>query len=234
MNIKRRRNRQSSSPEVVVAVRMDWRRKATLLVIFGALAILMLGGAYRLGRSAANLAVSTQNGGSGSSADRESLANRLAIAESQLSIERAAEKQLVAQVKDRERETAKLKEDLLFFESLIPATGANAGISIRQIRAEMASPTQVKYGLLVMQGGRGEAEFSGTLQFTVTALDHGKSVTYVFPDPKSPGNTASALLFKHYQRVEGVLSIPEGVQVKTVQAKVMERGLVRAQQSANL
>jgi hypothetical protein len=34
--------------------------------------------------------------------------------------------------------------------------------------------------------------------------------------------------------LEGVLTLPDGVIVKTLQARVLDRGQIRAQQSANL
>jgi HSP20 family molecular chaperone IbpA len=42
------------------------------------------------------------------------------------------------------------------------------------------------------------------------------------------------LEFQRYQRIEGILPLPEGVQVKNVQARVLENGMLRAQQAANL
>jgi len=40
--------------------------------------------------------------------------------------------------------------------------------------------------------------------------------------------------FKHYQRVEGVLTLQEGMTAKLVQARVLEKGQIRAQLSTNL
>ena len=48
-------------------------------------------------------------------------------------IERAAHKQLAAQVKALEAENARLKEDLAFFDSLLPAGTGSEGISIRRL-----------------------------------------------------------------------------------------------------
>jgi len=42
------------------------------------------------------------------------------------------------------------------------------------------------------------------------------------------------LEFRRYQRIEGILTLPEGAQVKNVQARVLENGKLRAQQSANM
>lgn len=155
-------------------------------------------------------------------------------AESQLNIERSAQKQLAAQVKALESENAKLKEDLAFFDSLLPANKGISGVAIRRIKVDMISPTQLRYRLLIMQGGKGEQDFVGNLQLQLHILQSGKSAMMIFPEGKSIELNKFKLSFKHYQRMEGILTLPEGVSVKTVQARVLEKGQVRAQQSVNL
>lgn len=96
----------------------------------------------------------------------------------------------------------------------------------------MTEPTQLRYRLLLMQGGKSVSDFSGNYQLVVTLLQEGKSAMMTFP--KSDATDKFKLSFKHYQRVEGVIALPEGATVKSVQIKVLERGAMRAQQSANL
>lgn len=167
-------------------------------------------------------------------AERDELSSKVNAAGSQLNIERAAQNQLVTQVKTLETENIKLKENLAFFESLLPTDTGPAGISIRRLKVETVSPNQLKYRLLLMQGGRGDHEFSGNLQLIVTAVQDGKSAMMSFPNSGSGDADKYALNFKHYQRVEGVLTLPDGVKAKSVQAKIVANGQVRAQQSANL
>jgi hypothetical protein len=166
--------------------------------------------------------------------ERDELSSKVNAAESQLNIEHAAQNQLVSQVNTLEAENSKLKENLAFFESLLPADTGPQGISIRRLKLETVSPTQLRYRLLLMQGGKGEREFVGDLQLVVSIVQDGKSVMMNFPAPGSGDADKYKLSFKHYQRMEGVLTLPEGVTVKAVQAKVMTNGQVRAQQSANL
>ena len=154
--------------------------------------------------------------------------------ESQLNIERSAQKQLESQIKSLESENAKLKEDLAFFDSLLPANTGVSGIAIRRIKISLITPTQLRYQLLIMQGGKGDQEFVGNLQLLVNAAQGGKSAMMIFPDGKSIELNKFKLSFKHYQRMEGVLTLPEGVSVKAVQARVLAKGQIRAQQSVNL
>jgi hypothetical protein len=80
----------------------------------------------------------------------------------------------------------------------------------------------------------GDRYFVGNLQLAVTTLQDGKSAMMVFPENNPNELDKFKLNFKHYQRVEGVLTLPQGASVKLVQARVLERGQIRAQQAANL
>jgi hypothetical protein len=238
----RRLSRRSiSAPGMSVKTRLSWQFKLGLALVSIAITVGLMLGSYHLGRDSSGKAgvapgelaqyrEEIQRLG----AERDRLATTVNAAESQLNIERSAEKQLVAQVKVLEAETAKLKEDLLFFESLLPTSNSVAGVSIRRIRADIPSPTQLRYALLLMQGGKGEQEFSGNLQLSIAVVEHGRSAMMVFPDPKSHDDGRFKLTFKHYQRVEGMLTLPEGIIVKSIQARVLQNGQIRAQQSANL
>ena len=167
-------------------------------------------------------------------AERDRLATAANAAESTLNIERAAQKQLTQQAKTLEADNMRLKEDLAFFESLLPADTGTRGISIRRLVAEMITPGQLRYRILVMQGGKGDVQFDGNLQLSISGLQGGKSVMMLFPDAKSNDADKYKISFKHYQRLEGILTIPEGWTVKTVQARVLEKGQLRTQQSSNL
>lgn len=168
------------------------------------------------------------------SAERDQFSTTVNASESRLNIEKSVQTQLAAQLKTLEVENAKLKEDLVFFESLLPATTGTQGISIRRLMAETIAPNQLRYRLLVMQGGKGDREFVGDLQLVVTVLQDGKSAMINFPDAKSGEAEKFKLGFKYYQRVEGVLTLPQGVFIKAVQARILDKGQIRAQQSANL
>lgn len=167
-------------------------------------------------------------------AERDQFSATVNAAESQLNIERAAQKQLAVQVKNLEDENIRLKEDLAFFESLLPNAIGPQGVSIRRLKIDQVAPNQLRYRLLIMQGGKGDQFFSGNLQLSVSALQAGKNAMMVFPDATPGEQQKFVLRFKYYQRVEGVLTLPEGVVVKQVQARVLDKGQVRAQLSANL
>jgi hypothetical protein len=231
-----------SAPQMSIRTQLPWPIRAVLLAIVLGWAIAIGMWVYDLGRGFTGFnsdstklqIVSMKQQIEKLSAERDEFATTVNASESRLNIEKSVQAQLAAQLKTLEVENAKLKEDLVFFESLLPATTGSQGISIRRLMAEAVTPNQLRYRLLVMQGGKGEREFVGDLQLVVTVMQDGKSAMINFPDGKSGGAEKFKLGFKYYQRVEGMLTLPPGVLIKAVQARILDKGQVRAQQSANL
>lgn len=235
-----------SAPKMTVKSHYPWPLKALFLVL-----VLGFGGAvamwiYDLGRdfTGHSPAASKQqqqqladlNEKVGAlTAERDRFSSTVNAAESRLNIEKAAQEQLGQQIKVLETENAKLKEDLAFFEGLLPNATGKQGITIQRLTAELLTPTQLRYRMLIMQGGKGP-NFVGNVQLLVTATVAGKSTVLTFPGANATATekAASQLDFKYYQRVEAELTLPEGAVVKAIQAKVMEKGQMRAQQTSNL
>jgi hypothetical protein len=167
-------------------------------------------------------------------AERDELARNANTSDSKQNIERSMQKQMVEQVQTLTADNLKLKDDLAFFESLMPNATGPVGISVQRVSADLLSPNQLRYRILIMQGGKGDHDFVGELQLNVSLAQNGKPVMMVFPDAKLGEAGKLKLSFRHYQRLEGVISLPDGVTVRAVQAKVMERGQQRAQRSINL
>jgi hypothetical protein len=155
--------------------------------------------------------------------------------ESKLQIERSAQAQLGRQVKALEDENARLKEDLAFFENLIPGENRDNSLLINRFRAEPgALPGEYRYRLLLLQGGRRDKPFQGNLQLLVTLQQDGKDAIIALPEEGAA--QAYKISFKYFQRVEGTFRVAPDARVKSVQVRVFENGSaqVRAAQSFNL
>jgi hypothetical protein len=171
-------------------------------------------------------------------AERDQLTKLANEAEAKLSMEKSAQQQLAKQAKALETENTKLKEDMGFFESLMPASAEPGTVAIRSLRAQPdGTPNTLRYKLLVMQGGRPDRDFQGQLQLVVNGTQNGKPTTLLFPDKANDAKTATAqwgVNFRRFQRLEGTVVLPEGTVVKSVQARVLQQGSTRAQQSVVL
>jgi hypothetical protein len=236
-----RRRMSISSPRMAVRSRSSWpMRLATMAIAFalGAAAALWFWNPVHVigpnGQDVGKKLSDYQEQLEKLTEERDQFSTTANASESQINMERAAQKQLAAQVKTLEQENTKLKEDLAFFDSLLPNATGPLGINIRRLKVDLVAPNQLRYRLLIMQGGKGDQVFTGNLQLAVTVLQGGKSAMINFPDGNPSELDKFKLSFKYYQRVEGVLTLPEGTTVRLVQARVLEKGQMRAQQSANL
>ncbi|MCS7101823.1 MAG: hypothetical protein NZL99_09030 [Burkholderiaceae bacterium] len=154
--------------------------------------------------------------------------------ESQMKVERAAQEQLARQVAALEAETAKLREDLSFFESLLPAPANAKGVLIRSFRVQPdGEPNQMRYRLLVQQSGKPERDFTGAVELQVSFTHNGRPFTLQIPDPAGKAPPAVIeLSFRHYQRVEGTFSLPPGAIARSVLVRILAaNGQMQTQQS---
>ncbi len=149
-------------------------------------------------------------------------------AESLLRAERAAQEKLAQTVRQLEAEAQSLRDDLGFFERLMPASGD--GLMIRGLKAEASSPGQLRFQLLVMQSARDAAEFSGRYEIKLAGMNAGK------PWSSVPGDTSRGTLkVRRYARVEGLIDFPADVTLQTMQVKLVDtNGTMRASQDLRL
>ena len=144
-----------------------------------------------------------------------------------LTAEKAAQEKMAIQIKQLESDNRLMRDDLGFFEKLLPAGGTD-GTTIRGLQAELLSPTQLKWQVLVIQSVKNAPDFNGKLDMTINGTLTGKPWTVNLP------GGAQALQFRQYRRIEGVLDLPPQTVVKTVTAKVVEGTVTRSVQTFKL
>ncbi|MCF8168400.1 MAG: hypothetical protein K9K38_04370 [Rhodoferax sp.] len=144
-----------------------------------------------------------------------------------LTTEKTSQERLLTQVKQLEAENHTLRDDLGFFEKLIPAAGGE-GVAIRGLQAELQNATTLKWQVLVIQANKNAPEFSGRLELSFSGFLNGKPWAALLP------TGALALKFRQYGRLEGEFAVPPQVAVKGITAKVLDGTSVRATQSIKL
>ena len=159
--------------------------------------------------------------------DREKAQTIANTSGSLLTAEKAAQEKMAAQLQQLEAINLQLRDDLGFFEKLLPSGGAD-GVSIRGLQAELLSASQLRWQVLVIQSVKNAPDFNGKLEVTINGLLAGKPWTATLP------GGAQVLQFKQYRRVEGVLDLPPQVVVQTVTVKVVEGTATRSAQTVKL
>ena len=236
-----RRRLTISAPRMAVRSALPWPfRWAVLAIVLGFCAAISLW-AFEFGKDIAGLekgskeelmelrneVSSLRAELSAVKAERDEAQSIANTAGTLVTAEKASHEKLLAQVKQLEADNRVLRDDLGFFEKLIPAAGVE-GLSIRGLQAELLTPTTLKWQALVMQPGRNTQEFTGRLELTFAGTVNGKPWSSTLPDGPMP------IKVKQYGRMEGELVLPPQVVVKTVTAKVLEGSAVRATQSVKL
>ena len=159
--------------------------------------------------------------------ERDKAQSVLNTSGSLLTAEKATQEKLASRITQLEAENRAQRDDLGFFEKLLPAAGAE-GIAIRGLQAEMMGEGQVKWQVLVIQPVKNAPDFKGKLEVMFSGTQGGKPWSMGLP------NGAQNLEFKQYRRIEGVLDLPPQTVVKNVSAKVVEGTIIRAVQSLKL
>lgn len=226
-----RRRLTISAPRVAIRSALPWPvRWLALAVVLGFCAAVALW-AFEFGKSIAGLDTVSREELSQLRAEVIRLRDEgleqqtvASTAESVLVAERTAKESLMAQVRQLEADNRTLREDLGFFEKLIPAA-TTEGLSIRSLQAEVLGGMQLRWQVLVIQASRNAPDFQGRLEIMLAGTQNGQPWTQDLAAQGQP------LQVRQYRRVEGLVRLPPNTVVKTVTARVLEGSTVRATQS---
>ncbi|HTT11120.1 MAG TPA: DUF6776 family protein [Burkholderiaceae bacterium] len=233
-----RRKMGVSASRVTVRTRLPWHIRALFFLIAGGIATAAGVAIYEYGKMFAGPGrreltlenQTLQDQLRDIKAERDRFQAVATTYESQMKVEHAAQRQLAEQVSSLEAETAKLREDLSFFESLLPAPSDAKGVLIRSFRLQPeGEPNQMRYRLLVQQSGKPDRDFNGEVELQVSFTQNGQPFTMQVPDPATPRD-AIELSFRHYQRIEGTFMLPEGAVARSVLVRIVAGGQAQTQQ----
>ena len=140
-----------------------------------------------------------------------------------MTAEKAAQESLSVLNKQLEADNQRLRDDLGFFEKLIPTVGTEA-LAIRGLQAEVQDGRQVKWQVLVIQPLKNAPEFNGRLELSFTGLQAGRPWASTLPEGPQ------TIKLRQYARAEGVFDLPPQTLLKGVSVKVMDGNVVKAVQ----
>ena len=122
-------------------------------------------------------------------------------------------------------ENAALKDDLAFFQSLMPVAAVDGAVSVNRFRVEPGGmPGEYRYRLLLVQAGQRAKDFRGSLQFVLYVTQDGNEVVLTLPRAEDQSAKEFQLNFKLFQRVEGTFKVSPQAVVKSMQVRIFESG----------
>ena len=167
-------------------------------------------------------------------ASRASLVER----DRQLQIEKAAQTELARTVAQLQEENSGLKDDLAFLRKLMSSGATPEGIVLSDVQINPdGTANGYRYRILLTQGGQRKQDFRGKVQIVAHVAQNGQAATITYPEPSAgaAADTAGAVDFRFYQKVEGRFAIPEGSTLKSADVRVlaMPGGQVKLSRTIN-
>jgi hypothetical protein len=242
-----RRLRQTfgiSAPRMAVRTHLSWRWKVpALLALLAGIAGMwwwgfdfgqFLGGFDR--GAVAERQARLESDLEATRAEAARLRARSAELESDLNVTRGAQATLSRQARDLQAENTQMKEELAFLHTLFSESGKPGTVNIQRVAAERDHDDVYHFSMLVVRGGKPSDDFAGQVTLVANVSVGGRTTTLTLPDDQPETAAALELRFKYYQRVEGTFHVPQGGQLKSLQARVLELGQItpRATRSLNL
>jgi len=151
--------------------------------------------------------------------------------ESELAMTRGAQAALTKQIAELSQENQQVKEEAAFLQKLVSDASKSVGVAIPRLVVERSEADDAwTYSILVVRGGTPRDEFDGHVALAAivsTPTDGGgpsASATLNLPADQPESAAALKLRFKYYQRIEGVLKVPKGTQVRSLTVRAYETG----------
>jgi hypothetical protein len=144
-----------------------------------------------------------------------------------MAADRAAQDQLAVRARQLEAENRSLRDDLGFYERLLP-TGNAEGVQIRALQVEPLGNNAYKWQVLLIQPSKNAPEFNGKLEVTLMGNLAGKSWSMGLP------SGSMGVSVRQSRRYEGVIDVPPGVTAKGASARVLEGSSTKSSQTIKL
>ncbi len=222
-----------SAPRMAVSAAIPWYLRWVGLIALALAIVLLTHATYDFGKKFAGFDQSEANqevqrlAESNATMQQElaQLRGQLAQGERELQMQHATYADLVKQMRALTEENAALKEDLAFFQTLMPSGDKDGGVAINRFVVQNdAQPGEYRYRLLLTQTGQRSKDFRGNLQFVVN-LQHGSNkVVMTLPAEDDKEGKSFKLNFRFYQRIEGAFRVAPNAVVKSMQVRVFEEG----------
>jgi hypothetical protein len=229
-----RRRLTISAPRMAIHSAIPWPlRWLAVAVVLGLSAVAALW-AFEFGRDVAGLDPLSGKELAQLREDNERLRTELATvsaiantADSLLTAERAAQAQLVTQIRRLETESQSLKNELAFFGQLL-TPGRGSEVAVRGLQARRTSPTEVVWRTLLVQAAKHPALFKGEIEVTYRGTLQGATWSMTEPGSQHPVSLGQSL------KLEGRSAVPQGAVVKNITVRVMQGAVTKSLLAADV
>lgn len=223
--------KQSSTGRYLVTPHDPWKVWA-LRVAITLVVIAIAWGCYEMGitqagyqRSASSTEIQNLNAQINElQAHIEQLTEQNAQLQSNNAIEATATKQVNDRLNQLNQETLELKEELVFYRSLLSPSELEPGLQILGVQLVRDSKDNTYGYKVVLTQRRNRNRFAdGEVELQISGTEGGKQKLLESDTVLSEKNGVLRFKFKNFQSLEGQLSLPDGFKPQTVLVKVNPR-----------
>jgi hypothetical protein len=230
-----------SAPRLAIRTHVPWYWRALSIVALAGASLALAGWIYDAGKRFAGFHQTASDHEITAMRERLSVletelesSRKIANAsESRLRIESTSQARLSTQIKSLEDENADLKADLAMFENLAGSQTGESGLAISRLQiAPIGAGGQYRFRLLLAQTSeKKDKEFKGVIQFVAVVQRGKETVMMQFPAAGDTDTGQYQVSFRYFRRVEGVFKVGDGHQVRRVEARLLQDGVVKASQN---
>jgi hypothetical protein len=194
------------------------KRRAALLASAALLAVIVLYGAFELGRYDAGFRVVDSVRGALSASARiraleaeiERQREQLAAADVARRVDREGYKQVEQSLGDMQSQIARLTQDLSFYRGLVqPDSLVHVKVQQMQIVPEPAAG-QYRLKFVLMQTGKPDSMVAGSAAISIDGLLRGKPMTVSFTQVSSNHRSDLTYSFRYFQDYDEPVQLPPG------------------------
>lgn len=151
---------------------------------------------------------------------------------SNLTIDSTASKQVTERLRELNEEILELKEELVFYRSLLTPADLEPGVQILgmqlarnlAVEGENAEGDLYTYKVVLTQRRNPTESASGQMDLQITGLKAGRPATLYANDFVVDSKTALVFQFRNFHSLEGQLIIPKGFEPQNMLVSVMPKG----------
>lgn len=158
------------------------------------------------------------------SEENDDLKARLAILERSKQIDGKAYADLDTYLKQLREEILELREEVAFYRGIV-SSNETKGVLIHTFIVEREGATDAyRYSLVLTRNMRNDRLISGTVNLSVSGEMHGDLKQLSLKEVSDSDDSALKFRFKHFQRLEGRMTLPKGFVPHRVVVNVQTRG----------
>ena len=162
--------------------------------------------------------------------DKAELRERVAILERAAQVERQAYSHVDRTLRELQDQILDLKEELAFYRGIVARRGEVRGLAIQSFKVQRdGDPGQYRYKLVLTRMEKNAKVLQGNVSLTVAGEQEGSFKRFTLSDLSGQGQRDLKLSFRHFQRLEGRLNLPEGFIPHRVEVKVKTSGKKQTQ-----